>query len=117
MYEYYEQKKKAWIVKLRKKCPYLELFQSAFFRIRTEYGEILYEYGHFSYSLVFQYRSGYQKVKLQVVITKFFQPVYKSKVNTGFENPEWVVLNKFVVYLATQLVGQKEILFSCNKSK
>ena len=51
------------------------------------------------------------------MITKFFQPVYKSKVNTGFENPEWVVLNKFVVYLATQLVGQKEILFSCNKSK
>ena len=25
---------------LRKKCPYSELFWSAFFRIRTEYGEI-----------------------------------------------------------------------------
>ena len=52
---------------LRKKCPYSDLFWSAFFRIRTEYGEIrsisLYsvqirenadqnnsEYGHFSHS-------------------------------------------------------------------
>ena len=26
---------------LRKKCPYLKLFWSAFFRIRTEFGEIL----------------------------------------------------------------------------
>ena len=26
--------------KLRKKCPYSELFSSAFSRIRTEYGEI-----------------------------------------------------------------------------
>ena len=50
---------------LRKKCPYSELFWSAFSRIRTEYGEILRispysvrmqentdqnnsEYGHFS---------------------------------------------------------------------
>ena len=28
-------------ISLRKKCPYLELFRSAFSRIRTEYGEIL----------------------------------------------------------------------------
>ena len=27
-------------VALRKMCPYLELFWSAFFHIRTEYGEI-----------------------------------------------------------------------------
>ena len=26
---------------MRKKCPYSELFWSTFFRIRTEYGEIL----------------------------------------------------------------------------
>ena len=53
---------------LRKKCPYSELFWSAFSRIRTEYGEILRispysvqmrenpdqnnsEYGHFSCSV------------------------------------------------------------------
>ena len=28
-------------IPLREKCPYSELFWSAFFRIRTEYGEIL----------------------------------------------------------------------------
>ena len=53
---------------LRKKCPYSELFWSAFSRIRTEYGEIKsispysvwtrenadqnnFEYGHFSRSV------------------------------------------------------------------
>ena len=38
-------------ITLRKKCPYLELFRSAFSRIRTEDEEILRnntEYGHFS---------------------------------------------------------------------
>ena len=29
-------------IAVRKKCPYSELFWSAFFRIRTEYGEIIY---------------------------------------------------------------------------
>ena len=55
-------------ITLRKKCPYSELFWSAFSRIRTEYGEILRispysvrmrgssdqnnsEYGHFSRSV------------------------------------------------------------------
>ena len=35
-----EQKLQIWIIPLRKKCPYSELFWSAFSRIRTEYGEI-----------------------------------------------------------------------------
>ena len=56
-----------WSVRLREKCPYSELFWSAFSRIRIEYGEILLispysvgmqenadqnnsEYGHFLYS-------------------------------------------------------------------
>ena len=30
----------SWIITLRKKCPYSELFWSAFFRILIEYGEI-----------------------------------------------------------------------------
>ena len=30
-----------WKYSLREKCPYLELFWSAFSRIRTKYGEIL----------------------------------------------------------------------------
>ena len=30
-----------WLKTLREKCPYLELFSSVFYRIRTEYGETL----------------------------------------------------------------------------
>ena len=59
-----KSKNNAFVQRLRKKCPYSELFWSAFSRIRTDYGEIpAYsvrmrenadhnnsEYGHFSRS-------------------------------------------------------------------
>ena len=73
---------------LREKCPYSELFWPAFFRIRTEYGEILLispysvrmrentdqnnsEYGHFLRSeIVYDYRSPGKKVTMKIQTQK-----------------------------------------------
>ena len=68
---------------MRKKCPYLKLFWSAFSRFRTEYGEILRislysvrmlenadqnnsEYGHFLYSAE-SFNKDLHKTKLNLV--------------------------------------------------
>ena len=68
-------------VTLRKKGPYLELFWSAFSRMRTEYGEILSissysvlmrenadqnnsEYGEFSCSVNLRFQSEYRKISV-----------------------------------------------------
>ena len=82
------------LIRLRKKCPYSELFWSAFSHIRTEYGEILrispysvqmrenadqknYEYGHFLRSVRQKNLTSYCHIRPKVCI-KYIQHLFQK---------------------------------------